>query len=389
MIAIPEYVKAALKTLKSNGHSAYIVGGAVRDALMGNGPTDYDLASSARPQEVMRLFPHTIPTGIAHGTVTAVFHEGTLEITTFRADSNYSDHRHPDSISFSDSIEEDLARRDFTVNAIAFDGEHFVDPYGGREDIELKVIRAIGEPERRFSEDALRILRCFRFASQLGFKIEERTKEAALRLSDSLPLVSIERITAELLKLLCGCSPQFSSPLFCCGALEFSGLASKPVPEALSLLPKESELRLAALCLLHGTEPKKLGLRLSNSEKASVSAIYELLKGGCSANRPELKRRLRLYSERDTLLAAQGSALLSGKDPKAAAEAVATVACSDEPYKISMLNIDGKALSDIGFRGRAIGNALEALLDRCIDEPSLNTRERLLAEAKKLYESGI
>ncbi len=204
---LPFQISEILTRLESAGFSAFVVGGCVRDHLMGNTPHDFDIAASALPNETKRVFAdcRVIDTGIKHGTVTVLYKGLSTEITTFRTDGEYSDGRHPDSVTFSRNVENDLSRRDFTINGIAYNPKSgFTDPFGGRDDIGARIIRCIGEPDKRFSEDALRILRALRFSAVLGFSIEERTAAAIHSLKKSLRKVSAERIFAELKRLLCG-----------------------------------------------------------------------------------------------------------------------------------------------------------------------------------------
>lgn len=204
---LPFQICEILERLESAGYSAYVVGGCVRDAEMGIEPHDFDITTAAPPREVERVFAdcRVIETGIKHGTVTVLYKGIGVEITTFRVDGEYADSRHPSSVSFSARIEDDLARRDFTMNAIAFSPRRgTVDPFGGREDIGRGVIRCVGEPRKRFSEDALRILRALRFASVCGFAVDGPTSEAARNLRANLHRVSVERIFVELNRLLCG-----------------------------------------------------------------------------------------------------------------------------------------------------------------------------------------
>lgn len=207
-IPLPPYVETAIKQLESHGFQAWCVGGCVRDSLLGNTPHDWDIATSALPEETLASFPgqRLLQTGISHGTITLLPAEGTsLEITTFRTESGYSDNRHPDQVRFSTSLEEDLSRRDFTVNAMAYHPVHgIVDPFGGQRDLEQKTLRAVGDPCRRFAEDALRILRGLRFASQLCFTIESHTSSALVSARHLLQSLSPERVQGELTKLLCG-----------------------------------------------------------------------------------------------------------------------------------------------------------------------------------------
>lgn len=204
---LPEQVKRVIGALEVFGFEAYAVGGCVRDALLGREPGDYDVATSARPEEIERTFwgERRIKTGLKHGTVTVLIEDMPIEVTTYRVDAGYSDHRHPDAVRFTASLSEDLGRRDFTVNAMAFrDGGGLVDPFGGRDDLENRTIRCVGDPDSRFREDALRMLRAVRLASVLGFQIEEGTERALFAHRELLRAVSAERTREELVKLLCG-----------------------------------------------------------------------------------------------------------------------------------------------------------------------------------------
>ncbi len=205
MLVLPEIVQDILHRLEAAGYEAWCVGGAVRDALLGLSPGDWDVTTSAPPEAVLSLFaPHALPTGLRHGTVTVGGGRG-VEVTTFRRDGDYSDHRRPDQVEFTRSLTEDLARRDFTVNAIAVDLRGRVaDPFGGREDLAARQLRAVGEADRRFQEDALRILRGLRFASRLGFAIEPETSSALRRSAPLLKEIAAERILTELTGILCG-----------------------------------------------------------------------------------------------------------------------------------------------------------------------------------------
>ena len=204
---IPEYVSFSLDRLEENGYSAYLVGGCVRDNIMGNTPNDYDITTNAEPEQIERCFRDikTLDIGKKHGTITLVFDKECVEVTTYRIDGEYRDSRHPESVSFTDRIEEDLARRDFTVNAVAYSPKHgFVDPFSGREDIDKKIIRCVGEPRVRFEEDALRIMRALRFSSRLGFDIQKDTAAAIFEKKSLLDNIAFERINTELCGILDG-----------------------------------------------------------------------------------------------------------------------------------------------------------------------------------------
>ena len=206
-INIPEYVKEVLKRLHDGGYEAYVVGGCVRDSILGLMPDDWDVCTEAEPDEMKDCFIglRSVDTGIQHGTVTAVSEGRPVEVTTYRIDGAYSDGRHPDAVTFTRSLREDLARRDFTINAMAYDpGEGLIDPFGGSEDLKRGLIRCVGDPNTRFSEDALRILRALRFSSKLGFRIEPETGRAVREMAETVKLVARERVGAEFVKLVLG-----------------------------------------------------------------------------------------------------------------------------------------------------------------------------------------
>lgn len=207
IISYPEHINAIITRLLSSSHKAYIVGGCVRDHFLNKVPNDYDITTDALPEEVMRLFSdcNVIPTGLKHGTVTVVVNGKPVEITTFRSDGEYTDHRHPSSVDFSHDFKDDAMRRDLTINAMAYNSvEGVIDLFGGRADIQNKIIRTVGDPDRRFGEDALRILRALRFSSALDFEIEGRTSASIHNNKDLLHNISAERIYSEFTRLLCG-----------------------------------------------------------------------------------------------------------------------------------------------------------------------------------------
>ena len=209
-VQIPEQVNSILETLQGAGFEAYAVGGCVRDALLGREPHDWDITTSALPYEVKTLFPRTIDTGLQHGTVTVMCGRTGYEVTTFRVDGVYEDGRHPKEVTFTPSLAEDLKRRDFTINAMAYDGNGgLIDLFGGQQDLEKGIIRAVGDPMQRFSEDALRIMRAIRFSAQLGYEIDGATLEAASELAPNLRKISAERIRDELEKTLMSDRPDY------------------------------------------------------------------------------------------------------------------------------------------------------------------------------------
>ena len=225
-IKVPQDAMWILRKLNEAGYEAYVVGGCVRDSLMGREPNDWDITTSAKPLEVKALFRRTIDTGLQHGTVTVMNHGVGYEVTTYRLDGDYSDHRRPESVTYSENLADDLMRRDFTINAMAYHPKKgLVDLYGGVEDMKRKEIRAVGDPDARFNEDALRILRAVRFAAQLGFTIEPGTRGAIRNHVEDLGLISMERIETELTKLICSDHPEEMEELY------NLGITAKILPE--------------------------------------------------------------------------------------------------------------------------------------------------------------
>ena len=217
-IDIPKQASDIVRTLISHGHEAYVVGGCVRDSILGKTPSDWDITTSARPEQVKALFPKTIDTGIKHGTVTVMMDKAGYEVTTYRIDGVYEDHRRPNDVTFTTSLREDLMRRDFTINAMAYnDTDGLVDLFGGMDDLHNKTVRCVGEAKDRFEEDALRMLRAVRFAGQLNFRIEAATRAAITACCENLRDVSAERIQMELLKLLISDHPELLREAYATG----------------------------------------------------------------------------------------------------------------------------------------------------------------------------
>lgn len=377
---IPEYVRVVLNRLSVSGERAYIVGGSLRDMLLSKAPHDFDLASSAEPLRVCEIFSdmRVIKTGLAHGTVTVLSSGQPIEITTFRVDGEYLDMRRPESVVFTRRIEDDLSRRDFTVNAMAYnEDDGLIDLFGGEDDLKNRIIRTVGDPYERFSEDALRIMRAFRFSAQLGFDIEEKTLEAAGALANRLELIAKERILTELIKLICSPSPEL--PLMqmrSAGVLShvFSGFA--PSDRAISLLSavdNDESTRLAVLfCDTDGDVARNelTMLKASGKQRASA-AIVDAAKQTYSTRADMAHLRARLGSNAD--IALRLSALL-GNSPDTSLDLLSDTT----PSSISELAIGGDELIALGYSGREIGKTLALLLDKVIDDPSLNTRESLL-----------
>lgn len=369
MKAPPKYVLNILCALDSAGHRAVLAGGCVRDSLLGRRPSDWDIASSASPEEVLALFPRCVPTGIKHGTVTVLSGGGSVEVTAFRAEGGYSDHRRPDSVSFGCPLEADLARRDLTVNAMAMDAAgEITDPFGGRDDLRRRLLRCVGEPERRFDEDALRMLRTVRFSAQLGFEIEPRTLEAIRALAHLASGLSAERVRDELLKTLRSPAPGLVWQLVdlgLLGACLAPGDASAP-REALDVLPIHA--RLAHFCrglelggYIMSTDRFLAALRFDGETLRRTASAVEVLKSGSR----DWKRLLRGHGEAAVLAA----------HPKN--RALRAVLRSGECWELSSLAIGGRELAALGYSGPELGRELRRLLDHVIDYPADNRADIL------------
>lgn len=251
---LPPGVEACLSTLRGAGYAAHPVGGCVRDLLLGRVPEDYDVCTSALPEQVIALFDRTVPTGLKHGTVTVLTQDGPVEVTTFRREEGYADGRRPDRVAFDVGLTEDLSRRDFTINAMALDADgQVIDPFGGQAALGRRVVRCVGEPDRRFSEDALRMLRAVRFGAQLDFSIEPDTLEAIRRNAPKTARISGERIKAELEKILLSPRPERAGELLELGLL--AHLYRGPAPPDLTglrELPPSPIPRWRAFCNASG-----------------------------------------------------------------------------------------------------------------------------------------
>ena len=438
---LPPAVSGLIARLESAGFSAYAVGGCVRDLLLSKVPHDWDLCTSARPEEMLEVFrgEHVVETGLKHGTLTVVVDHVPYEITTFRTDGAYTDHRRPDSVTFVDDVAGDLARRDFTVNAMAWSPRcGLVDLFGGREDLDKEIIRCVGTPADRFEEDALRILRALRFASVCDFSVDPETDRALRLLSPTLRMVAAERIRGELLKLLCG---------------KGAGRILRAYPEVLSVvipeiapmvgydqqnhhhhfdlwehtvravenIPPESDLRLAML--LHDTGKPSVrtvdekgeahyighqaasakiadrvtdGLRCDREMKERVIRLVRYHdiplrteSGEVNLDRPFLLRRLNRFGEKDLRALfeihradriATGHSSPQREDERMAERMAALDALlAEQPcFSLKDLAVNGNDLMPLGLRGPALGDALQRLLEAVMDGKVPNEKEALL-----------
>ncbi len=370
MFKIPEKIEYVIEKLTKNGFEVYIVGGCVRDILLLKMPHDYDVTTSATPEEVISVFDRTIPTGIKHGTVTVLIDDEPIEVTTFRTDGEYLDARRPDSVQFVRNLKEDLSRRDFTVNAMAYNHEKgLCDLFCGQEDLAAKILRAVGDPETRFREDALRILRLFRFASTLNFKIEESTFNAAIKCAHLLPKVSIERVMCELKTAITGENFRVIKPLIDCGGLKFIGVDT--CPDFNLIKAHNDKPNLCLYLLLSGNI--KCDLKLSNKEKAHIEGLKKIVDMP-TATKADIKRCLAATNQEITrdLLALKNTpdTLLN------------EVLEAKEPYLIGHIKITGNDLIEKGIKGEKIGEILSRLQQKVIDDPTFNTKAKLLNEIK-------
>ena len=402
-IRMDEGAAELLDTLHRAGYAAYVVGGCVRDSLLGLTPHDWDLCTSALPQQVMELFgaQRCIPTGLQHGTVTVKQSGALYEITTFRTEGTYTDGRHPDEVHFVPDVREDLARRDLTINAMAYnEKEGLVDPFGGQADLQSGIVRAVGVPRQRFTEDALRILRLYRFAARFGFAIDPPTAQAAQELCAHLDCVSVERIEEELAKLLASPAPAayLDKKILIVILPELSSealAAAKPVVDACPAGAENLPIRLAALLLSlgeDGTRRTLRRLRCSNNRIEETAVLVREAVPGVPVSLNIYARRLLGKYNLCTVqrIAALGTAL----QPERAADFAALSELAEQLdadgvcCRVSQLAVNGRDLMAAGIpAGPGIRKVLEALLDGVIREEYPNERQALLAAVQQLAAS--
>jgi len=443
---VPQDVQAVLKRLRLHGYQAFVVGGCVRDVILGKKPEDWDVTTDARPEEIIRIFERTVPSGVKHGTVTVLTDARPVEVTTFRVDAVYSDHRHPDRVAFTRDLHEDLARRDLTINAMALGpaGE-LVDPFGGRRDLDRKIVRAVGTPAERFREDALRMMRAVRFAAQLGMTIEAATLEAIKSEADLLRHVSAERIRDEFNKILVSPAPAAALEV-----LRETGLLSVFLPEllegvgfeqnvhhaftvwehtliAVETIPPVLHLRLAALLHdvakprtltvvageRHFYDHENLGavmarsiLRRMKYDNETIDRVTHLIRHHMALHlSPQMKdsavrrliARVGLDNIRDLLELRRADRMGSGKKPGPVSQGtlrllarIERVLKEDAAFGLKDLAIDGNDVMRVtGLKpGPAVGRILRQLFEEVLENPALNRRDVLEARARTLAEGG-
>ncbi len=414
---LPDEILTVLSRLEAHGFKGYVVGGCVRDALRGIEPNDFDITTDALPGDILDTFSDykTIDTGLKHGTVIVVVNSKNIEITTFRVDGEYLDNRHPSEVRFTVALSEDLSRRDFTVNAMAYNPEiGLADFFNGRRDVERKIIRCVGDPDTRFSEDGLRILRALRFSSVLGFDIDNKTAQAVHKNRFLLKNISAERIYAELVKLLCGVGA---------GRIvgEYSDVMSVFLPEleavcesgllehtaaAVGNVTPEKELRLAALlhCVGggHGGESCAVlcdkvmhRLKTDNTTRKNVRTLALYCGVELKADEVFLRRIISKTSVEtaEDLVKLKAACLLAQPDGKAALDETEKAGQLIEKLKsdgacvsLKDLAVNGNDLINIGIEaGREVGDILQSLYDAVLDGQLSNDREALMAEVKQIW----
>lgn len=385
----PKYIRQILLGLQARGYAAYLVGGCVRDVIMDIAPQDWDICTSALPEEVMSLFPGSRPTGLKHGTVTVIIGNKSAEVTTFRTEGDYRDHRRPDSVTFVSDLITDLSRRDFTMNAIALSPDGMIsDPYGGIEDIKNRCIRCVGAPKLRFSEDALRMFRALRFSARLGFTIEFETMNAIEECASFAEELAPERVHDELEKILLTSRPETL------GAVISFGLLKKYIPGAgwktpnfadIAKLPRKPLNRWAAFSIMlqkYGFIPSVFdflsALRLDGRTLHCCEDADEILKGELPADKLGWKRLLNRYGVDAVTCAVSANEAINGINLEKEMRAVLK---SGECFSLKHLAVSGDDLLSMGLRGPELGEMLNFLLDYVMEYPENNRREILLALA--------
>lgn len=438
-IQLPDKVHKIIGVLETAGYEAYAVGGCVRDSILGRKPNDWDITTSAKPEEIKKLFPRTIDTGIKHGTVTVMLDREGFEVTTYRIDGVYEDKRHPKEVTFTANLEEDLKRRDFTVNAMAYsERAGLVDIFGGLQDIEQGIIRCVGNAQERFTEDALRMLRAVRFSAQLGYRIEEKTGQAIHRLAPDLQAISAERIQAELVKLVISPHPDYLRTAYETGITkqilpEFDLCMETPqnnphhcysvgehILHAMQEVPPDKVLRLGMLFhdigkpqtltvddegITHNKGHAELGeemtrqilrrLKFDNDTISKVSKLVRYHDQEVGLTPSGVRRALNrmgegifvmLFAVQEADIRAQSDYRREEKLQKLTykKEIYDGICQRKECLNLKDLAVTGSDLIALGIpAGRQIGVILNDLLDIVLEEPERNTREELLRICKE------
>ena len=405
---IPEKAAMVIKELMDHGFEAYAVGGCVRDSILGRRPEDWDITTSARPEQVKHIFPRTIDTGIEHGTVTVLMDRESFEVTTYRVDGDYEDHRHPKEVTFTASLEEDLKRRDFTINAMAYSHETgIVDEFEGMEDLKRRVIRCVGCAKDRFTEDALRILRAVRFAAQLDFVIENETYKAIAEIAPNLVHVSKERIQVELTKLLLSDHPEKIWMVDATGIAEYvtpgftevfereleSRSSRDPLKECwagIAALPADKSHRWAGF-LRHMTAEQAVkilrGLKLDNDTIGNVKNMITAFQAPLAVDKVEIRRLLSRVTEYQFLGAMQLKKLDGDETVPGILRLFEEIKEAGDCVSLKQLAVNGGDLLAKGLeKGKQIGDGLMYLLNLVLEKPELNKKDILLEKINQFKE---
>lgn len=382
-IIFPDFAMKCLDTIESQGYEAWFVGGCVRDSLICRDFFDIDITTNALPDTVENIFEKTIPTGKKHGTITVLIDGKPIEVTTYRSESSYDDSRHPNDVSFEKSIDADLSRRDFTINALAYNPKkNIVDLFGGLEDIKRQTIKTVGNPADRFNEDALRILRAFRFSSQLGYEIEDNTKKAALILSETVAKLSGERVLSEFKKLSQGKNPYIIDDLLKKKALTPFGIGKiSSKPENFSELKSEYKPAFLMFLCEHNIQLIKSCLKADNKLIKQLEVLNGFTTLPIPSDKASLKKIFSIYSDYVELY----MNFIKLMHPN---EHIRISALSDEifknnePYLIKHLAVSGDDLLAIGIQKSKIGETLRQLTLLVTEDPSLNSKEKLINTIK-------
>ncbi|WP_313579099.1 CCA tRNA nucleotidyltransferase [Lacrimispora sp.] len=403
-IQVPEAARKIIEQLNTSGFEAYVVGGCVRDSLLGRSPEDWDITTSAKPEQVKGIFNRTVDTGIQHGTVTVLIdHEG-YEVTTYRIDGEYEDGRHPKSVEFTGNLLEDLKRRDFTINAMAYsDREGLVDAFDGVKDLEGRVIRCVGNPLDRFNEDALRILRAIRFSAQLGFDIEAKTRAAISVIAPNMAKVSKERIQVELTKLLLsdhpgrlkdvyenGIGPYISEHFEDAGRKLFEA-------ERLTELPPEKHMRWSGFLRLEEPEDAVRilkELKLDNDTIYQTKTLVSLWKTEIPAHKPSIRQVMSTLSPelfKDLLCFQNVFCHASYETRLKMVEQYSEEILKDgDCIRLKDMAVTGRELIDAGMKpGPEMGTVLNRLFQLVLEKPECNNREYLMKSAEQFIKEQV
>lgn len=379
---LPENIDYIFSQLNKNGFEGYVVGGCVRDYIMGIAPHDYDITTSALPNDIKRIFSHTIDTGIEHGTVTVMLDKTGYEITTYRIDGEYTDNRHPNEVTFTSKLEGDLSRRDFTVNAIAYNNtDGFVDMFGGIEDITNKIIKGVGDPDKRFKEDALRMMRALRFSAQLDFEIEPNTFDAIVENAQLLKKISMERIRDEFFKLVLSnnndrlllLKKSGMTPYICTELDEILNCADNKFFDYINQLPKDIASRLAYI--FKGYDIKKI-LKYLRTDNKTITKTYTLAQyfDYKITDEYSMRKLISLVGDytKDLLILKGESLALYNK-------VIDSQCCCN----LKNLAIKGEDIIKLGFSGKDIGSKLNKALEFVLVNPDKNNRCDLINYIKE------